>query len=324
MAIEQTKKIEEIIQVTYDKKAETVHIMADEPLVFRIKQKLERMQSEGLSSAEIKEIAIAAFGEEEILRVGREVGGLITYCGIKGVVDGRMHLSKSNGDYVIKINLLPSNLPTVDDIGLPLPILEEVSDFGGIFIFSGPTGSGKTTTMFSVLDYINKTKDCCICTSEYFKGYHLHSKKAFIQQREVGTDVPDMLEGIRASLLEGSDILMVGELRSYDEIKACLTAAMAGCYVITQLHADTPENAIQRLIDAADEEKDIFCRQLASVIKGVCVQKLLTKAESNQRVAVYGYWILNEQEKTRLSEGQSVFEIEKTDPKRYQPLKNTI
>src|SRR5205823_2251271 len=113
----------------------------------------------------------------------------------------------------------------------------------------GRIGSGKTTTMLSVLDHINQTAEKHICTVEDPIEVRLTPKRSLVTQREVGLDVPDFLSGIVASLRQDADVILVGELRTASAVQACVTAASVGRTVITQLHAPTPQRAIQRLYD---------------------------------------------------------------------------
>ncbi|MHC4386774.1 MAG: ATPase, T2SS/T4P/T4SS family, partial [Planctomycetota bacterium] len=225
MAIQQIQELNPLMQEALDKKASVIYLMPDEPAAFRIGGNVsgvvERGTGDVLTAKQIEEIALATLGEDALKEVGIETGYTTSRYTLPGVVDGQMSISKVGGHYTIAVLLLPTCLPDVQSTRIPSSILEAAQEKNGLVLFSGPTGSGKTTSLLSALDFINQQKPCLICTLEYMISYQLTPKRAIIQQRQVGADVPDLLTGLTASLSQGPDVLMIGELRNGEEIRMC-------------------------------------------------------------------------------------------------------
>ena len=324
MAIKQARELERLMQEAFDKKAGILYMMPNEPAIFRIKNLIERSQGDSFTAEQIKDIATAALGKDALKDIGVETGQLITLCTLPGIVDGRMYVAKVSGDYIITIRLLPTTLPDTECTRIPEAILEAAMLPKGLVLFSGPTGCGKTTSLFSTMDYINSKKPCTICTVEHSIEYHLTGKKALIQQREVGIDVPDMITGISTSISQWPDVLMIGELRNAEEINLCIMVSQHHL-VLSQLHADTPEAAIQRLIDIFPEDSVAVPRRiLAEKLRGVCAQMLLERADDKGRVAAYGVLIPDDQMRKAITEGHDIFDRKTPLPDGCQTIAGDI
>jgi twitching motility protein PilT len=314
MAIKQTEQLERLMQEAFDRKASFLYMIPNEPPVFRIKDKIERGQSEALTVEQVRDIVTAAFGEKDLKDVGSERGQLMTLCTLNGVAEGRMNVTKVNGNYVLSVRMLPANLPDVKQLKIPEAILEAAMMPKGLIIFTGSSGCGKTTSLFSVLDYINANRACAISTIEYSAGYHLTGKQALIQQREVGVDVPDMTTGISISVMQGADVLMIGELRNPEEIEMCIMVSQ-NLLVLTQLHADLPQEAIQRLVDNLCEESGATARRiLAEKLRVVCAQKLLPRTDGKGRTAVYDVLVPDEKLRKAIAEKRDILKRKTTRP----------
>ena len=324
MAIKQAPELERLMQEAFDKKAAILYMMPNEPAVFRIKNSIERSQGDSFTAEQIKDIATDALGKDALKDIGVETGQLTTLCTLPSIVDGRMYVAKVSGDYIVTIRLLPTSLPDTKCTRIPEAILEAAMLPKGLVLFSGPTGCGKTTSLFSTMDYINSKKPCTICTVEHSIEYHLTGKKALIQQREVGVDVPDMITGISTSISQWPDVLMIGELRNAEEINLCIMVSQHQL-VLSQLHAETPQAAIQRMIEIFPEDSVTVPRRiLAEKLRGVCAQMLLERADGKGRVAAYGVLIPDDQMRTAIAEGRDVLERKTPFPKGCQTLAQDI
>ena len=325
MAIKQTQELERLMQEACDKDASEIFFIANEPACFRIHGAIQRTEGNIFSAEQIKTIAVAAFGEENLGSLGTENAKLTTPCQLEGVIAGRMCVSKAGGNLSIIVCFQPKYLPDIERLKIPKEMVQAAMAPNGLVLFSGPTGCGKTTSMFSVLDFINASKPCHICTCEYYITYYLTPKNALIQQREVGVDAPDMVSAISAAIFQHPDVLMIGELRSPEEIQTCLTAALAGHLVITQLHADSVEGAIQRLVDIfADEDMPRFRRHLAQILNAVCAQRLLSRADGKGRVAVYGILIPDNEMRNAIAEGRDIYERQTPMPDGCQTMAENV
>lgn len=292
MAIEQTPELDRILQEATDRVASDVFLIPDEPVAFRVQGRIERSHCEPLTAPRIAEIAAAAVGQDELRRIRPETGGALTSCGIPGVADGRMTVATAMGEHTIVIRMLPGTVVDAKAAGVPDVLLQASDAANGLIVVGGPTGSGKTTVALSLLDYINATRPVHIITVEDPVLARLTPKQALVQHREVGTDIPDTVSGIRWALKQDPDILYVSELKSLGELEAVVTMADAGHLVLTVMHGFSPEDIVQRILDVhPPETREAFRRRLASVLRAVSVQRLLRKAGGKGRVAAYGVLI---------------------------------
>jgi twitching motility protein PilT len=306
MAIEQTPTLERALQSAADRKASDLFLLPDEPVTFRVKDRLIRSDGDALSESEVRAVAIAAVGEGRLATLG-ESGSMYTSCSLHGVIDGQMTIASSRGRVTIVVRLITVRIMPVEAIKVPSAVLRAVEAPGGLAIFTGRIGSGKTTTMLSVLDHLNLTSEKHICTVEDPIEISLTPKRSLVTQREVGLDVPDFVAGIGASLRQDADVIMVGELRSHEAIQACMSAAWVGRTVITQLHATTPEKAIQRLYDVQPPEHlPLFRRQLSESLRVICAQVLLPAAKQEMKVAAYGVLIPDAEMRSAIVEGRDI------------------
>ena len=308
MAIKQVQELENLMQEAFDRKATMLYLMPNEPPAFYIQNSIERSTDSPFTAEQIKEIALAGLGKEALNEIGTEVGMATTLYTLPGIVDARMQVTKTNGQYAITLFMLPVTLPDVECVKIPKAVLDAVESKRGLVLFSGPTGSGKTTSLYSTIDYLNARRACNICMIEHLITYHLTGKKAIIQQREVGTDVPNMMTGISTSIAQHSDVLMIGELRSLEEINLCLMVSQ-NYLVLTQLHADTPEAAIERMTDVYPEDGVTVPRRiLGERLRVACAQTLVERADGKGLVAAYGVLVPDDQMRQDMIHGRNIMD----------------
>jgi twitching motility protein PilT len=312
MAVKQTPELDRALQLAVDQSASDLYLIPGEPVALRIGSKVERTQGEPLTAADVRRIAVAAFGEDRLAKLGTETGRIDTSCELPGVASGRMCVASARGEPTIVVRILPSRLWDVKEMGVPQSVLKAAESPNGLLIFSGSTGSGKTTTMFSVLDWWNASHDGHICTVEDPIGVVLTPKRSIVQQREVGIDVPDVLAGVAAAMRQDLDVLMVGELKSNDELEACLAAVETGHLLFVQVHAESPTMAIQRLLEVQPREElqqprlQLFCQRLARVLRCVVCQMLLPHASGKGRVAAYSVLVPDNAIRNQISHCQNL------------------
>jgi twitching motility protein PilT len=313
MAMNQTTELERALQLAADRHASDLFLIPGEPVALRVKGKIERTEGETLTAADVRRIAAAAVGDERLAALGAETSRINTSCELPGVVSGRMCIASARGEPTIVIGILPTRLPegwNVQHLGIPDAVLRAARSPNGLVIFSGMPGSGKTTSMLSVLDDWNANMDGHICTVEDPIGMVLSPKRSIIQQREVGVDVPDVVSGIAAAMRQDLDVLMVGELKTAEEVQACLAASETGHLVFTQVHAELPSLALQRLVEVQSAEDlqpprlQLFCQRLARALRCVLCQMLLPCADGRGRVAAYSVLVPDNQVRNQISQGQ--------------------
>ena len=295
-----------LLQEAHDRGASDLFLLPGEPPTFRVSGVLERSNSQVLTADEVEALATGLIGTERVKAIGREQSDVVTTCGVDGVVDGRACIARSLGSVTIVVRLLPRRLPTLQELDVPGVMQEMMYCPNGLIIISGPAGSGKTTTLLALLEHLNQTRAEHIRTVENPLSYRLTPKKAIIIQQEVGSDTPSTLAGIKTAMLQDLDVLMIGELRTAEEVQACITAAETGHLVVVQVHADNPAHAITRMVDAMPEDlKAIFGRKLAAQLRVVLTQRLLPDVKGG-RVAAYALLIADNEMRQALQSGGDI------------------
>lgn len=261
-----------------------IHISVGMPLMFRINGKLTKAMNQ-YSDPEIMTMLIEMLTDEQ--REGLEEGIDADFA-IK-TPDGnrqRVNVFKQDGKLAATIRLLNSSIPSLEMLGLP-SVLKTLADKPrGLILVTGPTGSGKSTTLAAMIDYINTNRPDHIITIEDPVEYMYDKKMALVHQREVGRDAQSFASALRSALREDPDIILVGEMRDYETISAALTAAETGHLVMSTLHTTGAAQTIDRIIDACPAGIQNQIRtQLSSVLNGVITQCLVPNARGNGRVA---------------------------------------
>lgn len=198
----------------------------------------------------------------------------------------RVNIYHQKGNTAIAIRLLRDSIPTFDELKLPHVLAEFAMKPRGLVLVTGPTGSGKSTTLAAMIDHINTHKsDHIIIVEDPIEYVHEH-KMCMVNQREVGADVTSFAASLRGALREDPDVILVGEMRDYETIQAAITAAETGHLVMSTLHTTDAASTIDRIIDVFPPHQQQQVRtQLASILVGVCSQQLVPTADGNGRVA---------------------------------------
>jgi len=196
------------------------------------------------------------------------------------------YLKQQNG-YAAVFRIIPTKIASLESLGIP-PVVKEFGHMrSGLVLVTGPTGSGKSTTLAALLDYININFRRHIITIEEPIEFVHRNKKSIITQREVPIQTPTFADGLRAALREDADIVLVGEMRDLETISLALTAAETGLLVFGTLHTNNARKTVDRIIDVFPSEQQSQVRtMLAASLKGVVAQLLMKKADGKGRVAV--------------------------------------
>jgi len=198
----------------------------------------------------------------------------------------RVNVYRQRGCTAIALRLLRDQIPTFNDLGLPDILTDFSNRPRGLVLVTGPTGSGKSTTLAAMINHINLSRKSHIITIEDPIEYMHENKGCMINQREVGTDVPDFASALRSALREDPDVILVGEMRDYETINAAITAAETGHLVLSTLHTSDAPSTIDRIIDVfPGHQQNQIRSQLASVLVGIASQTLIPKTNNVSRVA---------------------------------------
>jgi twitching motility protein PilT len=212
---------------------------------------------------------------------------------------------RTKGEVAIALRLIPHEIPTYDDLGLPA-IFERFAGLRqGLILVTGPTGAGKSTTLASVIDRINATRACHIITVEDPIEYVYSNRQSVVHQREVGDDTASFPTALRSALREDPDVLLVGEMRDLESISFALTLAETGHLVFATLHTNDTAQALDRIVDVFPSERQAQIRvQLANALTGIVYQRLLPRANGGL-VAAYEVLVANSAVRNLVKEGKT-------------------
>lgn len=281
------ERLDELLKIGNSKGASDVHIVAGSPPIYRINgQLIPQRQEEMMLPKDTSMMAKAILTEEmwDTLEKRREVD--LSY-GISGVSRFRVNIFYQRSAISLAFRVIPRKIPSIDELGIPKILEKVVQNPHGLFLVTGPTGSGKSTSLASMIDYMNTHMNKHIITLEDPIEY-LHShNQSIIEQREIGFDTLSFKDGLRASLRQDPDVILVGELRDLDTIQTAITAAETGHLVLGTLHTQDTAGTIDRMIDVFPvHQRDQTRTMLANVLIGVMSQRLFRTISGNRgRVA---------------------------------------
>lgn len=264
--------------------ASDIHISQGLPLAVRINGELQEIPT-NFDQDEIKKMIIGLIPEglKEDFKNGIDADFAIQ------TEDGnrqRVNVFRQQGKVAATIRILNNHIPSLEELKLPEVLRSLADQPRGLILVTGPTGSGKSTTLAAMIDYINHHRAEHILTIEDPIEYVYEQDQSLIHQREVGIDVTDFAFALRSALREDPDVILVGEMRDYETISAALTAAETGHLVMSTLHTTGAAQTIDRIIDACPPSSQSQIRtQLAGVLKGVITQCLIPTADNMGRIA---------------------------------------
>ena len=281
-------EIAKLLQICVERNASDLHLTVGRPPILRVNGVLISLDEYEVLKPEGTEELMKSITDEGQRERIKERGGVDFGFAFGDVARFRVSVYKQKANFGVALRLIPSKLLTFDEIGLPPNIKDMLHKPRGIILVTGPTGSGKTTTLATMIDYINVNRDCHIVTIEDpIEYYHSH-KKGIVTQREIGADVPSFSEAVIKALRMDPDVILVGEMRDLATMAAAITAAETGHLVFATLHTTGAARTVDRIIDAFPiDQQDQIRVQLSSSILAVISQLLLVKASGKGRVAVF-------------------------------------
>jgi twitching motility protein PilT len=279
----------DLLQLMVTEKSSDLHIRVGVPPVIRIHGILQRVEGPPLQQQDTEELMRSITSEDYIQHV-REEGGADFGFAFGEAARFRVSVFKEKGNFGMVLRQIPTKLLTLDEIGLPKQTINTLLHKPrGLILVTGPTGSGKTTTLASMINLINEERDDVhIITIEDPIEYYHHHKKAIVTQREVHIDVPSFAEALRRALRQDPDDILVGELRDLETMEAAITAAETGHLVFGTLHTTGAAKTIDRLVNAFPiNQQETIRIQLSTVLQAVISQLLIPRIDKPGRVAVY-------------------------------------
>lgn len=279
--------VKELLLIAKDMNASDLHITVGIPPKCRVNGELKNMEFDRILPADTTGMLeeIVNSHNKEILD---ELGEVDFAYSIPSIGRYRVNVFRQRGSYAIVIRLVGTTVPSPKVLGVPSSVVELTKKRRGLVLVTGPTGSGKSTTLASLIDVMNSTSNVHIITLEDPIEYLHNHKKSIVNQREMGIDTFSYASALRAALREDPDVILVGEMRDLETISIAITAAETGHLVLSTVHTIGAANTIERIIDVFPPHQQQQIRiQLASVLEAVISQQLIPTADNKGRVAAY-------------------------------------
>lgn len=275
-----------LLEVAAQLRASDVHLTANHPPQMRVDGDLTLIPGfEEPTTANWLENAIGGILSHEQVTEFRQSGEVDLSITVPGVARFRVNVFRQLGQVAVALRFIADRIKSFHELGVPQVAADLVMKARGLVLVTGPTGSGKSTTLASMIDVVNRTKPAHIVTVEDPVEFQHTSKRSLIHQREIGSDTASFSEALRRVLRQDPDIILIGELRDPESIATALTAAETGHLVLSTLHTQSAAKSINRIVDAFPSDQQNQVRtQLGDTLRGIITQTLLPKAQSEGRV----------------------------------------
>ncbi len=298
------RSIDDMLKVANKNGASDLHITVGVPPKIRLDGILRNIDNYSLRPADTERFITPLLGKNAQKQMEENGESDFSYS-LPGVGRYRVNVFKQRGTFACVIRLVSTTIPTPDQLGLPKSVVALSTKKRGLILVTGPTGSGKSTTLASLLAVINHTRNTHIITLEDPVEYTHRHDKSIVNQREIGVDTFSYSSALRAALREDPDVILVGEMRDLDTISTAITAAETGHLVMSTLHTTGAKSTIDRIIDVFPPHQQQQIRiQLASVLESVISQLLIPK-EGGGRVGCFEVMHSNSAIRNLIREGKT-------------------
>jgi twitching motility protein PilT len=281
-------QMQDLLKIVVERDASDLHIRVGRPPVIRVDGRLEDLGNEPLTP-EDAEYLMSSISPDMHRESIAEIGSADYGYAFQNLARFRVSIFRTMGHYGMVMRLIPSRILSFEDLGLPLDATKELLHRPrGLVLVVGPTGSGKTTTLATLLDYINRNRDTHIITVEDPIEYFHPHRQSIVTHRELHVDVVSFADGLRSALRQDPDVILVGEMRDTETMSAAITAAETGHLVFATLHTNSAAATVNRIVDAFPTNQQEQIRMQLSVTLVACIsQALLGRASGKGRVAAY-------------------------------------
>ena len=287
--------LRELFGEAVKKNASDVHISVGIPPVLRVDEKLHPLKHPPLDPADVRDIITTLLTEEQFESYlnKKELDFSLHYPissdGMSVRLRGNCFFER--GNMAMAFRVIPKTIRLIEHLILPKQLHDVARRRQGLFLVTGPTGHGKSTTLAAIIQEINISRSCHIVTIEDPIEYLFHSDRSMIHQREIGIDTTSFAEALKRVLRQDPDVIMIGEMRDLETVRAALTAAETGHLVLATLHTPDAPQSIDRILDVfSPHQQDQVKLQLANVLIGICSQQLLPLPGGGRIVATELMW----------------------------------
>jgi twitching motility protein PilT len=279
--------IDELCTKMYELGASDLHLAVNRPPCVRVHGKVKSLEEyEELKPQHIQSMIYDIISDEQIQRFENDLELDFAYS-VQHVARFRVNAYRDRGNVAAALRVIPSKIPTPEDLKLPKAIIELANRPRGLFLVTGPTGSGKSTTLAAILNYINMNHDGHILTIEDPVEFVHSHQKCIVNQREVGTDTKSFSNALRAALREDPDVILVGEMRDNETIHLAISAAETGHLVFGTLHTNSAAESVDRMVGVfPSEQQEQIRTQLSNSIVAIVAQQLLPSTTGGRVAAI--------------------------------------
>jgi len=311
-------ELNDILKIAIKANASDIHLKAGLPPIFRINGSLmPYKEAPRLTPEELGRMTFGIMTPVQREKFKRTYELDMAY-GVPGLGRFRVNVFQQRGTIGSVFRVIPFGVPSFEQLNLPKVIDKITMEQRGLIIVTGTTGSGKSTTLASMVDYINANRTCHIITIEDPIEYLLRDKKSIVNQRELGVDTQGFAIALRSALREDPDVILVGEMRDFETIETAITAAETGHLVFSTLHTIDAKETINRIISIFPPYQQKAVRlQLSSILKAVISQRLVPKTDHKGRVPAIEVMIATARIKELIAEEERTMEIHDTIAKGY-------
>lgn len=296
--------LKQLLETTIKEKASDLHLTVGIPPVIRVNGGLTEISKEKLTPSDTEKYAKEIFGQQ--YEVFESNGEADTSFSVPGLGRFRANVFKQRGSIAIALRVVGLKVPNLNDLNFPPVIKDLTLKQRGLVLVTGPTGSGKSTTLAAMINEINSTRAAHIITLEDPIEYLHKHNKSIINQREIGKDTKSYESALRAVLREDPDVILVGEMRDLETISVALTAAETGHLVLSTLHTIGAAKTIDRIIDVFPPYQQQQIKvQLAAVLQGIISQQLLPREDEKGRIAALEIMIITTAIQNMIREGKT-------------------
>lgn len=298
--------LQELLTIAVENNASDLHITVGYPPVLRVNGEMQILrQYQSLTPKDNLELVMQATDGKTFEKL-EKVGELDSSISYQGLGRFRVNIFKQRGTYGMAIRAVGSSIPSIESLKLPEKLKDFAREHRGLVLVTGPTGSGKSTTLAALINLINEERKCHILTLEDPIEYLHKHNKSIVNQREIGHDTESFANALRASLRQDPDVILVGEMRDLETISIAITAAETGHLVLSTLHTVGAAKTIDRIIDVFPPYQQQQVRvQLSSVLKGVISQQLIPTTNQKGRVAALEIMAVNSAIQNLIREGKT-------------------
>ncbi|MGI6748526.1 MAG: type IV pilus twitching motility protein PilT [Anaerovoracaceae bacterium] len=295
----------EILQKAIELKASDIHFTVAKPPILRVRGDLIYYGEEALTPEDTKEICYFLMNEEKV-KIFEEKGEIDFSWALANTSRYRVNVFLQRGSHAVALRIINNRIPTVEELKLPSVLNSMALKPRGMFLVTGPTGSGKSTTLAAMVGHINNNRKCHVLTIEDPIEYMHKHNKSMVNQREVGSDTKSFANALRAALREDPDVILVGEMRDFETISTAISAAETGHFVMSTLHTTTAAQTVDRIIDTFPPHQQPQIRtQLASILQGIVCQQLVKSADGQMVVPAMEVLIVNDAVRNLIREGKN-------------------